>query len=91
MVSITTPIEDIIKVIVTANLETEAVVVVEVITMAMAMAGPIIKAIIITTPISIIVMMMISSLSNTAHHVHDAVVTTIHPNIVLRENMTLIT
>ena len=89
-VSITTHIEDIIKVTVMANLEAEAVVMVEVITMAMVMAGPIIKATTITNIISIMVMMMTTSLSNMAHHVHYAMVTTTPPNIVLRENMTLI-
>ena len=91
MVSITTHIEDIIKVIVTANLEAEAMAMVEVITMAVATAGPIIEAITITNTISIMVMIMTTSLSNMAHHAHYAVVTIIHPNIALRENMTLIT
>ena len=89
-VSTTTHIEDIIKVIVTANLEADAVVMVEVITMAMATVDPIIEVITITNPISVMVM-MITSLSNMAHHVHYAVDTTTPLNIVLRENMTLIT
>ena len=47
VVSITTHVEDIIKVIVTANLEAEAMAMVKVITIAVAMAGPIIEATII--------------------------------------------
>ena len=89
-VSITTHMEDIIKVIVTANLEAEAVVMVKVITIAVAMAGLIIEATIINNIISIMVMMMTTSLSNMAHHAHYAVATSIPPNIALREKMTLI-
>ena len=51
-VSITTHIEATIKVIVRANYEAEAVVMLEVITMAMAAAGPIIEA--IACPISLV-------------------------------------
>ena len=90
MVSITTHKEDIIKVTVMANLEAEAMVVVEVITVAVAVAGPIIDATIITNIISITVMIMTTSLSNMAHHVHYAVVTTTPLDIALRENMTSI-
>ena len=89
-VSTTTHVEDIIKVILAGNLEAEAMVMVEVITMAVATADPIIEVITITNPISIMVM-MITRLSNMAHHAHYAVVTTTPPNIALRENMTLIT
>ena len=73
-----------------ANLEAEAVVVVELITMDMVMAGLIIQ-VITTNTISIIVMIMTASLSNMAHLVHYVVATITPPNIVLSENMTLTT
>ena len=73
-----------------ANLETEAMVAVELITMNTVMVGLIIKVITITNTISIMGMIMTTSLSNMAHHVH-VVATIIPQNIVLRENMTLIT
>ena len=91
LVNITTHVEAIIKVTVTASLQAEAMVVLEVITMAVAAAGPIIKATTITNTISIMVTMMTTtSLSNMAHHAHYAVVITTPLNIALRENMTLI-
>ena len=88
MVYITTHIEIINKVTIMANLEAEAEVVAEVITMDIAMAGLIIKAITTINTISIMVMMMSTRWTNMAHHVHYAVAIIILPNIVLRESMT---
>ena len=70
-----------------ANLEAEAVVVAEVITMAIATAGPIIEVILITNTISIMVMMMSTRQINMVHCVHYAVAIITPLNIVLRENM----
>ena len=53
-----------------ANLEAEAMVVGEVITMAMAMAGPIIEVILTTN----MVMMISTRQTNIVHHVHYVVV-----------------
>ena len=89
VINTTTHIEAIVRVIIMANLEAEAVVMVELITMDMVMAGLIIKEITTTNTISIMVMIMTTSLSNMAHHVHYVVATITPPNIVLRENMTL--
>ena len=89
MVYTTTHIETINRVTIMANLEAEAKVVVEVITMDAVTAGLIIKAITIINIISIMVMMMITSLINMAHHVHYVVAIIIPPNIVLRESMIL--
>ena len=72
-----------------ANLEAEAVVMVEVITMNTVTAGLIIEAITTINTISIMVMMMTTSLINMAHHVHYVVAIIIPPNIVLKENMIL--
>ena len=69
-----------------ANFEAEAIVVAEVITADVVMAGLIIEAI---TTINIMVMMMITSLINMVHHVHYVVAIIIPPNIVLRESMML--
>ena len=91
MVYTTTHIEAINRVIIMANLEAEAVVMGEVITMDTVAAGLIIKAITIINTISIMVMMMTTSLINMAHHVHYVVAIIIPPNIVLRENMILMT
>ena len=91
MVYTTTHVEAIIRVIIMANLEAETMVLVEVITMDIVVAGLIIKAITIINTISIMVMMMTTSLINMAHHVHYVVAITIPPNIVLRENMILTT
>ena len=66
----TTHVEAINRVIIMANLEAEAMVVVEVITMHAVMAGLIIEAITTINTISIMVMMMTTSLINMAHHVH---------------------
>ena len=69
-----------------ANLEAEAMVVTEVITMAVGAAGPIIKVILITNTISIMVMMMSTRQINMVHHVHYVVAIITSLNIVLREN-----
>ena len=53
-----------------ANLEAEAMVMVEVITMDTVTAGLIIEVITTTNTISIMVMMMTTSLTNMVHHVH---------------------
>ena len=67
MVNTTTHIEAIIKVIIMANLEAEAMVVVELITMDVVTAGLIIEVITTTNTSSIMVMIMTASLSNIAH------------------------
>ena len=85
----TAHVEAIIGVIIMANLEAEAVVMVKVITMDAVAAGLIIEAITTINTISIMVMMMTTSLINMAHHVHYVVAIIIPPNIVLRENMIL--
>ena len=72
-----------------ANLETEAMVVAEVITTDAVTVGLIIKAITTINTISIMVMMMITSLIKMAHHVHYVVAIIILPNIVLRESIVL--
>ena len=77
MVYITTHAEAIIRVIIMANLEAEAMVVVEVITVDVVTAGLIIKAITTIKTIGIMVMMMTTSLINMAHHVHYVVAITI--------------
>ena len=89
VVYITTHIETISKVTIMANLEAESVVMAEVITTDVVMAGLIIETITTINTISIMVMMMITSLINMAHHVHYVVVIIIPPNIVLRESMIL--
>ena len=73
-----------------ANLEAEAMVMVEVITVDAVTAGLIIEAITTINTISIMVMMVITNLINMAHHVHYVVAIIIFPNIVLRENMILL-
>ena len=75
------------RVIIMVNLEAEAMVVAEVITMAVVMAGPIIKVMLTTNTISIVVMMMTTRQTNMVHHVHYVVVITTPLNIVLRENV----
>ena len=87
LINTTTHVEAIIKVIVMANLEAEAVVIVELITMNVVTAGLIIEVITTTNTI----MIMTTSLSNMAHHVHYVVATITALNIVLMENMTLTT
>ena len=91
MVYIITHVEIFNKVIIMDSLEAEAVVVAEVITMDVAAVGPIIKAITTTSTISIMVMMMSTRQINMVHHVHYAVAIITPPNIVLRENMILMT
>ena len=85
----TTHIETINRVTIMANLEAEAVAVAEVITKDVVTAGLIIEAITTINTISIMVMMMITSWINMAHHVHYVVAIIIPPNIVLRESMIL--
>ena len=70
-----------------ANLEVEAMVMAEVVTMAVAMAGSIIEVMLTTNIISIMVMMMSTRQTYMVHHVHYVVVITTPLNIVLRENM----
>ena len=83
MVYITTHTETINKVTIMANLEAEAMVMAEVITMDVVMAGLIIETITTINTISVVVMMLITSLINMAHHVHYVVAIIIHQNIVL--------
>ena len=75
------------RAIIMVNLEAEAMVVAEIITVAMTTAGPIIEVMLITNTISIMVMMMNTRQINMAHHAHYAVVIITPLNIVLRENM----
>ena len=75
------------RLIIMANLEAEAVLEAEVITMAVVTAGPIIKGILTTNTISIMVMMMSTRQINMVHHVHYAVAIITLLNIALRENM----
>ena len=91
VVSIITHVGIINKVILMANLEAEAVVMAEVISMNVVMVGQIIEAITITNTISIMVMMMSTRWINTVHHVHYVVAIITPPNIILRENMILVT
>ena len=58
------------RVIIMANLEAEAMVMAEEITMAVVAAGLIIKVMLTTNIISIMVMMMSTRQTNTVHHVH---------------------
>ena len=75
------------RAIIMANLEAEAEVMAEVITLAIVTAGPIIEVILTTNTISIMVMMMMSTRQiNMVHHVHFAVAIITPLNIVLREN-----
>ena len=85
-VYIITHVEIFNRVIIMANLEAEAVVVAEVITMAVVAAGPIIEVILITNTISIMVMMMSTRQINMVHHVHYVVAIITPLNIVLRDN-----
>ena len=74
-------------VIIMANLEAEAMVMAEVITMDVVAVGLIIEVTLTSNTISIMVMMMSTRQTNMVHHVHYAVVITTPLNIVLRENM----
>ena len=69
-----------------ANLEAEAVVMTEVITVDAVVVSPIIEVTLTTNTISIMVMMMSTRQTNMVHYVHYAVVITTPLNIVLREN-----
>ena len=91
MVYITSHIEIVNKVTIMANLEAEAVVMAEAITTDVVMVGLIIEAITIINTISIMVMMMNTRWINMVHHVHYVVAIITPPNIVLRENMILMT
>ena len=84
----TTHVETTNSITIMANLEVEAMVVAEVITADVVMAGLIIEAITTINTISIMVM-MITRLINIVHHVHYVVAVIIPTNIVLRENMIL--
>ena len=72
-------------------LEAEAMAEAEAITTDVVMVGLIIEAITTTNTISIMVMMMSTRQNNMIHHVHYAVAIITPPNIVLRENMILMT
>ena len=61
------------RVIIMDNLEAEAVAEAEAVIVAVVMASPIIKVILITNTISIMVMMMSTTQINMVHHVHYAV------------------
>ena len=91
MIYIITHVEIINKVIIMANLEAEAVVMTEVITVDVVTVGLIIEAITTTNTISIMVMMMSTRQINMVLHVHYVVAITTPSNIVLRENMILMT
>ena len=91
MVYTITHVETFNKVIIMANLEAETMVMAEVITMDTVMVGPIIEAITTTNTISIMVMMMSTRQTNMVHCVHYVVAIITPPNIVLRENMILMT
>ena len=75
------------RVIITANLEAEAMAKAEAVIMAMVTAGPIIEVILATNTISIMVMMMSTRQINMVHHVHYAMATIILLNITLKESM----
>ena len=79
------------KVIIMANFKAEVMVMAEVITMDVVTVGPIIKVTTITSTISIMVMMMSTRQINMVHYVHYVVAIITPPNIVLRENMILMT
>ena len=91
MVYITNHVEIINKLTIMANLEAEAMVVAEVIIADVVTVGLIIEAIIVINTIGIMVMMMSTRQINMVHHVHYAVAIITPPNIVLRENMILMT
>ena len=73
-----------LKVIVTDNLEAEAMAEAEAITTVMVMVDLIIKAMLIINIISIMVMMMSTRQNNMVHHVLYAVAIITLPNIVLK-------
>ena len=73
-----------------ANLEAEAMVMAEVITVDIVVAGLIIETITTINTISIMVMLMITRLINMVHHVYYVVAIITPPNIILRESMILV-
>ena len=75
------------RAIIMANLEAEAMVMAEVITVDAVAVGPIIQVTLTTNTISIMVMMMSTRQINMACHVHYVVVITTPLNMALRENM----
>ena len=77
-----------LKVIVTDNLEAEAMAEAEAIATAMVMVGLIIEAMLIINTISIMVMMMSTRQTNTVHNVLYVVAIITLPNIVLKGSMT---
>ena len=77
------------RVIITDNLEAEAMAKAKALIMAAVAAGLINEVILITNTISIMVMMMSTRQINMVHHVHYAVATIILLNIALRENTIL--
>ena len=91
MVYIITHIETINKLIIMANLEAEAMVMAEVIFVDAVTVGLIIEAITTTSTISIMVRMISNRQINMVHHVHYVMAIITPPNIVLRENMILMT
>ena len=86
MVNTTTHVEAIIRVIIMANLEEEAMVMVELIAMDAVVVGLIIEVITTTDTISIMVTIMTTSLSNMTHHVHYVVATITPPNFFKGEH-----
>ena len=86
---IITHVEIFLKVIATDNLEVEFVAKAEVIIMAVVAAGPIIDVMLIINIISITVMMMSTRWTNIVLLVLYAEAIITHPNIALRESMTL--
>ena len=78
-------------VIIMANFEAEVMVIAEVITVDVVIVGPIIKVTTITSTISIKVKMMSTRQINMVHHVHYVVAIITPQNIVLKENMILMT
>ena len=86
---IITHVETFLKVIAMDNLEVEVMAKAEVIIVAVVMAGPIIKVMLIINIISITVMMISTRWTNMARLVLyvEAIITP--PNIALRESMTL--
>ena len=74
------------RAIIMVNIEAEAVVVAEVITVDAVTVGPIIEVTTTTNTISIMLMMKTTRQINMGSHVHYAVVITTPLNIVLREN-----
>ena len=86
-VYIITHVEIYNRAIIMANLEAEAVIMAEVVTVAVVAPGPIIEVILTTNTISIMVMMMSTRQTNMVHHVYYAVAIIYLLNTVLRENM----